>query len=274
MRLNPWSAGLFALAFASAGVGLVTAQEAPPPITVPPEESTADPAPPIDPNAPSTPPDGEAETPPAGIADPAPYKVLGPDSRRAQAEEPPPPPPPPPPPETLEPEVEEEIVPVDPGPPPPLPRRPRHTGAIIQTVDKVTAETLRFEVDARRPVRWKSLVFRVSGCETEAANEPLKESTAHLTVTSEPRAQPGRTAPEPAQVFRGWMFASSPGLNPFEHPVYDAWLVGCRVPLPVTPAVGTETPTGPSAGRPAPERSAPLGPRPAEIAAAVRPPRG
>jgi hypothetical protein len=28
------------------------------------------------------------------------------------------------------------------------------------------------------------------------------------------------------------MFASSPGLNPLQHPVYDAWVVACRNPLP------------------------------------------
>jgi hypothetical protein len=119
-------------------------------------------------------------------------------------------------------------------------------------------------------VRWKSLVFRVSGCETEAANEPLKEAAAHLSITSEPRAQPGRTAPEPAQVFRGWMFASSPGLNPFEHPVYDAWLVGCVMPAPAArpgaPAVpGTTAPPDRGASP-----AAPL-PRSGATAAALRP---
>ena len=250
MRLNPLTAGLAAAAFAAAVAGLVTAQEsAPPVIQTPPEETAADPAASPATPPPATPPGTEA-TPPAGVPDPAPYTVLGPDSRGATAEaraEAPPP--------TLE-EVLPEVVeppPVEPGPPPPLPRRPRHPGAIVQALDKVTAETLRFEVAAGQPVRWKSLVFRTNACETEAVNEPLKEASAHLIVTSEPRAQPGRAAPAPAQVFRGWMFASSPGLNPFEHPVYDVWLVGCRVPLapapvPVpVPAAGAKPPAAPAA---------------------------
>jgi hypothetical protein len=123
--------------------------------------------------------------------------------------------------------------PVEPGPPPPRPRRPRHAAAIVQALDKVTAETLRFEVTVDRPVRYKSLVFRLNGCETEAVDEPLKEAVAHLSVTSQPKAQPGRVAPQAAQVFRGWMFASSPGLNPLEHPVYDAWLIACKTSEPV-----------------------------------------
>ncbi|MGI9170376.1 MAG: DUF2155 domain-containing protein [Caulobacteraceae bacterium] len=33
-------------------------------------------------------------------------------------------------------------------------------------------------------------------------------------------------------MFRGWMFANGPGLHPFEHPIYDAWLVACAVAPP------------------------------------------
>ena len=28
-------------------------------------------------------------------------------------------------------------------------------------------------------------------------------------------------------VFNGWMFSSSPSIEPFDHPVYDIWLVNC-----------------------------------------------
>ena len=28
-------------------------------------------------------------------------------------------------------------------------------------------------------------------------------------------------------VFNGWMFSSSPSIAPFDHPVYDVWLVKC-----------------------------------------------
>ena len=28
-------------------------------------------------------------------------------------------------------------------------------------------------------------------------------------------------------VFNGWMFSSSPSITPFDHPVYDIWLVDC-----------------------------------------------
>ena len=28
-------------------------------------------------------------------------------------------------------------------------------------------------------------------------------------------------------VFNGWMFSSSPSIAPFDHPVYDIWLIDC-----------------------------------------------
>ena len=28
-------------------------------------------------------------------------------------------------------------------------------------------------------------------------------------------------------IFNGWMFSSSPSIAPFDHPVYDIWLVNC-----------------------------------------------
>ena len=33
---------------------------------------------------------------------------------------------------------------------------------------------------------------------------------------------------EGVNIFRGWMFASSPALNPLEHPVYDVWVIACK----------------------------------------------
>ncbi|HYF21998.1 MAG TPA: DUF2155 domain-containing protein [Caulobacteraceae bacterium] len=108
--------------------------------------------------------------------------------------------------------------------------RPRHQAAILQALDKITAETIRFEAKVGRPVRYKGLVFTVRSCETTAADEPMRDAAAYVEVRSEPKIQ---TEKKPSrQVFRGWMFASSPGLNPIEHPVYDAWLITCKTSAP------------------------------------------
>jgi hypothetical protein len=119
-----------------------------------------------------------------------------------------------------------------PAKPPEPVTRPRRTAAVIQALDKVTAETMRFEVQVNQPVRYKDLVFTVHACEENAADEPQKGAFAHLEIDFQPKAAPGM-APAPArQLYRGWMFANAPGLHPFEHPVYDAWLIACKAASP------------------------------------------
>lgn len=142
-------------------------------------------------------------------------------------------------------------------------RRARYDIAILQALDKVTAETLRFEAAVGRPVRYKNLVFTVRACERSAPDEPIEDSIAYLTVDSQPRPEPGKPAPPARQAFRGWMYASSPGLNPLQHPGYDAWLITCRAARPLTPA--------PAAASTRPIAAAPPAARPATPPAKAAP---
>jgi hypothetical protein len=132
-----------------------------------------------------------------------------------------------------------EVAPATPPPsaakPAGPPRRARFDVAVIEALDKVTAESLRFEAEVGKPVRYKSLVFTVRACERSMSDEPVEDSIAYMTVDSQPRPSPGKPAPPARQAFKGWMYASSPGLHPLEHPVYDAWLISCRAKAPATP---------------------------------------
>jgi hypothetical protein len=124
-------------------------------------------------------------------------------------------------------------APPEPPKPPPEPlKRPRFNAAILQGVDKITAETLRFEARVGEPVRYKGLILTVRACETTAADESIDDNVAYVEVQSQPEVLPGRAAAPPRQVFKGWMFASSPTLHPLEHPVYDLWLIACKTAGP------------------------------------------
>jgi hypothetical protein len=107
--------------------------------------------------------------------------------------------------------------------------RPRYTTAVLQALDKVTAETLRFEAKVGEPVRYKDLVITVHDCETNAANEAPKDSIVHMDVQYQPVVL-GAGAAVVRQVFRGWMFADSPVLHPFANPIYDVWVIACKGP--------------------------------------------
>lgn len=142
----------------------------------------------------------------------------------------------PPPPKTeAKPVVKAEAPPPAPAKPAEPLKRARYTAAVMQAVDKITAETLRFETKVGEPVRFKGLILTVRSCETSAADEPDNDNIAYLDVQSQPISTPGHAAAPPRQVFRGWMFANSPGLHPFEHPIYDVWLIACKTTAPVVP---------------------------------------
>jgi hypothetical protein len=119
-----------------------------------------------------------------------------------------------------------------PAKPPEPAKRLRRNAAIIQALDKVTAETLRFEAQVNQPVRYKDLVFTVHACEDNAPDEAQPGSYAHIEIDSQPKPPPGQPAPPARQLFQGWMFANAPGVHPFEHPVYDAWLIACKTAAP------------------------------------------
>ncbi|WGM47028.1 hypothetical protein KOAAANKH_01902 [Brevundimonas sp. NIBR10] len=109
----------------------------------------------------------------------------------------------------------------------PLPRQRRRV-AIVEAIDKVTAERMRFEVVVGgRPVRFNgSLIFSARACEVTAPNESVNDAVAYMDITLQPKGTAVQAAPR--QIFRGWMFASTPAVSGLQHPVYDAWVVGCK----------------------------------------------
>jgi hypothetical protein len=188
--------GLAVLAL-GAGAGLVSAQPAP----TPPHETAPGPA--------------EEAAPPSTVPTPAPIPVP-PITEKEVTPAPAPAP-------------EEPKVPAAPQ------RRARYDVAVLQALDKVTAESMRFEARVGQPVRYKSLIFTVKACERSAPDETIDDSIAYVTIDSQPRVTGGGAPLAPRQAFKGWMYASSPSLHALEHPVYDAWLITCRAALPVSP---------------------------------------
>ncbi len=161
------------------------------------------------PNATSDPIEPVPGKPPALVADTRPDGKLDPVAER---------------------DADVEIIAVTPGSDEPLvpTHRQRRPVAVIQAIDKVTAETMRFEVEVGGPpVRFNNtLIFKVRACELSAPDELTADAVAYMDVSLQPRGTlPGI---EPRQIFRGWMFASSPAVSGLQHPVYDAWVVGCK----------------------------------------------
>ena len=67
-------------------------------------------------------------------------------------------------------------------------------------------------------ILWK-LDIKLSECRYPISN-PVGDAFAHLTISQDKSE---------SDLFRGWMVASSPALNPLEHARYDVWVLRCAM---------------------------------------------
>lgn len=118
-----------------------------------------------------------------------------------------------------------------------------HRVAVLQGLDKVTARVLEFAAPLDQLVRFGPLEITARTCLETPPTEP-PESAAFLEVSELPPAADATAPPE--EVFRGWMFASSPALSALEHPVYDIWVVGCDEEIASEADQGDSDGTGPT----------------------------
>lgn len=93
--------------------------------------------------------------------------------------------------------------------------------AVLQWLDKVTARVSTVEASVGESVHVGTLEILVRSCRYRPPEE-TPESAAFLDITEN---KPGAPTQE---IFRGWMFASSPALSAMEHPIYDVWVLDCR----------------------------------------------
>jgi len=101
--------------------------------------------------------------------------------------------------------------------------------AVLQGLDKTTARVSTVEAPVGGIARFGTLEIVARACHKKPPTEP-PESAAFLEITD---VRPDSPA---VRVFSGWMFASSPALSALEHPVYDVWVVDCRLGPPIAPA--------------------------------------
>lgn len=93
---------------------------------------------------------------------------------------------------------------------------------VLQGLDKVTARVQTFEAAIGQTVTFGTLQITVRACDRTPPTEP-PESAAFLDIYEAKQDE------QRSDLFHGWMFASSPALNALEHPVYDVWVLECRV---------------------------------------------
>ncbi len=91
----------------------------------------------------------------------------------------------------------------------------------IKILDKISSKNSLLKLRNGELTKFKDLAIKSIKCKnSEFDDNP--EITAYIQV----RDLTYRNNDE-VFVFNGWMFSSSPSIAPFDHPVYDVWLVNC-----------------------------------------------
>jgi|TARA_B100001769_G_scaffold97812_1_gene75474 hypothetical protein len=92
----------------------------------------------------------------------------------------------------------------------------------IKILDKISSKNISLKLVNGENFKYADLQIKSIKCKhSEFDDDP--EITAYVQVKDLSNKKN-----DEVYVFNGWMFSSSPSINPFDHPVYDIWLTGCN----------------------------------------------
>ena len=91
----------------------------------------------------------------------------------------------------------------------------------IKILDKISSKNTLIKLKNGEEKKYKDLSIKSLKCKnSEFDDNP--EITSYIQVRDLTNKNKNDVF-----VFNGWMFSSSPSIAPFDHPVYDIWLVSC-----------------------------------------------
>ena len=91
----------------------------------------------------------------------------------------------------------------------------------IKVLDKISSKNTLVKIKNGEEIIHKDLSIKNMKCKnSEFDDNP--EITAYIQVKDLTNKNK-----DDVFVFNGWMFSSSPSIAPFDHPVYDIWLIKC-----------------------------------------------
>ncbi len=91
----------------------------------------------------------------------------------------------------------------------------------IKILDKISSKNELIKLVNDEEFIYKDLAIKSIKC-TDSKFDDNPEIKAYIQVRDLTKKDRNNVF-----VFNGWMFSSSPSIVPFDHPVYDIWLVGC-----------------------------------------------
>ena len=91
----------------------------------------------------------------------------------------------------------------------------------IKILDKISSKNELIKLINNQEYIYKDLSIKSIKC-TDSEFDDNPEIKAYIQVRDLTKKDRNNVF-----VFNGWMFSSSPSIAPFDHPVYDIWLINC-----------------------------------------------
>ena len=91
----------------------------------------------------------------------------------------------------------------------------------LKVLDKISSKNILVKIKNGEEVRHKDLLIKSIKCKNSGFDDN-PEIMAYIQVKDLTNKNKNDVF-----VFNNWMFSSSPSITPFDHPVYDIWLVNC-----------------------------------------------
>ena len=91
----------------------------------------------------------------------------------------------------------------------------------LKVLDKISSKNELIQLDNGEEYIYKDLSIKSLKC-TNSEFDDNPEIKAYIQVKDLTKENKNNVF-----AFNGWMFSSSPSIAPFDHPVYDIWLVSC-----------------------------------------------
>ena len=91
----------------------------------------------------------------------------------------------------------------------------------IKILDKISSKNELINLTNGEEFVYEDLAIKIMKC-TNSEFDDNPEIKAYIQVRDLTKNNNDKVF-----VFNGWMFSSSPSIAPFDHPVYDIWLVKC-----------------------------------------------
>jgi len=108
---------------------------------------------------------------------------------------------------------------------------------LLRGLDKITGRAFDIVAPLNTPVKFATLTVTARFCYSTPQSE-TPETAAFVQIDD---ARPDRPL---RRIFSGWMYASSPGLNGMQHPLYDVWAIFCKTNAPgiAAPVIASHAP--------------------------------